>query len=217
MSGGMEQVPGTAPEDYGMIDPKGYTGQTADSLYGQPAQNIMGRGDAAHNQWMMNAQDPGSFMSKYLNDFGQLQGAITDATSPLSEQINKTMQQNIQTGTTNLGSQLAGLGGLRSSGMAEMAGRFAGEEAGKAGVQLTQAQLGLLQPLANQQMLGRQYATSEQMKQPMQLMGYQSQFGAPSYGTAQYYQKPGVLDWMTAFLTPGADIAGSMMGGGAGG
>lgn len=198
MSGKMAQMPGTSQSDYYSIDPSGHTQATANNLYGQPAQDIMRRGNEASMAWALPSTDPNSFMAKYLSDFGQLQGAVTDATSPLSKQLESQLMRNINLGNTQIGNQFAGMGGLRSSGMADVAGRMAGQEAGNASTALAQQQLGLLQPLANQQMLGRQYALSEQMKQPMDLMGMQAQFGAPAYGAPQYYQKPGAMDWMSA-------------------
>lgn len=199
MPGGYEQVPGTAPEEYGTIDPKGITEQTQQNLYGQPFEDMLRRGNQANLAWSLPAQDPNSFMSQYLNDFGGLTGAVTEATAPLSQQLENQMQRNIQQGTTQIGQSLSGLGGLRSSGMAEMAGRFAGDEAAKAGTQLAGAQLGLLQPLANQGMLGRQYALSQQMGQPMQALGLQANFGSPNYAAPQYAQQPGFLDYINAF------------------
>lgn len=206
MSGQMAQTPGTSAGEYETMDPSGFTGQTAANLYGQPAQNMFQRGDAANNAWMMNSQDPGSFMSKYLQDFGQMQGAVTEATSPLATQLNEQMQRNIQTGTTNLGQQLAGIGGLRSSGMGEMAGRFAGEEAAKAGSALANAQLGMLNPMAQNAMTGRQNAYGNMMSQPMDLMNMQANFGSPNYVAPEYYQQPGALEWIGA----GADLIGSV-------
>ena len=39
-AGGYEQVPGTSASDYNMMDPSGYTGKTANNLYGDLAQNM---------------------------------------------------------------------------------------------------------------------------------------------------------------------------------
>lgn len=185
-----EQVPGSAPEDYGMVDPQGITAQTEQNLYGQNYENALQQGNAASSAWLANSNDPNSFMNQYLGDFGNLTSAVTDATAPLSQQLNEQLQRNVQQGTTEIGQQMSGLGGLRSSGMANLAGEFAGQEAAQAGTALANAQLGLLSPLANQQLAGQQNAYGTMMNMPTQWAQMQASFGQPTYAAPQYMQTP---------------------------
>lgn len=205
MSGGYEQVPGTGADAYQMADPSGFTSQAGQNMFGQPAQNLMRSGQGALGAWTSGAGDPNSFMRQYLRDFGQLQGGITEATSPLSRQLQDQQAQNIQQGMSQAGQQLSGLGALRSSGMGAAVGDVVGRHATDASTQLANAQLGLLGQQGGQAMAGRQQALGQMMGMPMQMMGLQSQFGEPMYVAPQYAQKPGALDWMSA--------AGNLLGG----
>lgn len=214
-AGGFEQMPGTGADAYQMMDPSGYTGQAAANLFGGPAQSMMNRGMGAMGAWGADASDPNSFMSQYLNDFSGLQGAVTEATSPLNEQLQRQMQQNIAQGMSQAGGQLSGLGALRSSAMGEAAGDVVGRAATGASADLARQQLGMLGQMGNQAMGQRGAALGQQMQMPGQLMGMQAQFGAPNYVAPQYYQKPGALDWISSIGSIAGGAGGMLTGLGA--
>ena len=197
MAGGYETVPGTGADALEMADPGGFTGKTAENLFGAQADNMFKQGNNATNQWMMDSSDPGSMMSKFLSDFGGLQKSVTDSTSPLAKQLQSNVTGMTKDSTNQIASQMAGLGGLRSSGMSNLAGEKAGEIAGRAGSELSQMQMSLLNSLAGQQLGGRQQAMSQMMGQPMQMMGLQNQFGAPTYVQPQVAAKQTATDWMS--------------------
>ena len=201
MSGGYETIPGTGASSVEGADPYGYTKQAGANIFGSPAQNMMNRGLGAMGAWGAQSNDPNSFMSQYLNDFSGLQGAVTDATSPLNQQLQNQMKQRIAQGMAQAGGQMSGLGALRSSAMGEAAGNVVGRAATDASSQLAQAQLGMLSPLAGQV-----------MGMPGQLMGLQGSFGEPMYVQPQVAAKPGALDYMSAFGSMASGI-GSMIPG----
>lgn len=211
MSGGFQQVPGTSGSDYQLADPGGYTGQAGQNIFGNLGQNLVNQGMGAMGAWTTPGSEPGSFMQNYLTDFGQLGNAITAQTSPLNQQLQNQMQQNISQGMAQAGQQMSGLGALRSSAMGEAAGDVVGRAATDASTQLAQAQLGLLQPLAGQQMAGRQQALAQQSALPMSMLGLQGQFGEPTYVAPQYMQGPGFMDYAN-MLMPGIQAVGSFFG-----
>ena len=212
MSGGYATIPGTGASSVEGADPYGYTKQAGANIFGSPAQNMMNRGLGAMGAWGAQSNDPNSFMSQYLNDFSGLQGAVTDATSPLNQQLQNQMKQRIAQGMAQAGGQMSGLGALRSSAMGEAAGNVVGRAATDASSQLAQAQLGMLSPLAGQAMGGRQQALGQMMGMPGQLMGLQGSFGEPMYVQPQVAAKPGARDYMSAFGSMASGI-GSMIPG----
>ena len=214
MAGGYEQIPGTGGADVEGADPYGYTAQAGNNIFGDLSQNLINQGLGAANQWNAPSSDPNSFMRQYLNDFGGLQGAVTDATSPLSEQLTRQVGDMTREATQNVGSQMAGMGGLRSSGMANLAGAEAGRIAGRAGTDLASQQLGLLNSLGNQAMGGRMNAMANQMQNPMNMMNLQGSFGEPMYVQPQVAAKPSTMDWIMGLLNPLAEAGGAIFGGG---
>ena len=206
MSGGFAEVPGTGQGSYFGIDPSGFTKQAGQNIFGDPAQNMMNKGQGAMNSWVTSANDPNSFMGQFMNDFSRLQSGITDATSPLNKQLESQQAQNIQQGLQAAGSQLSGLGGLRSSGMGAAAGDVVGRAANDMTTQLRNAQLGMLGQYGGQAMGQRGAANQQMMGMPGQMMGIQSGFGDPTYGQAQMYQKPGAMDW----INTGANLISSI-------
>lgn len=199
MSGGYETIPGTGGSAVEGADPYGYTKQAGANIFGSPAQNMMNKGLGAMNAFTVGAGDPNSFMSQYLNDFSGLQGAVTDATSPLDQQLQNQMKQRIAQGMAQAGGQMSGLGALRSSAMGQAAGDVVGRAATDASSQLAQAQLGMLGQMGNQAMGGRQQALGQMMGMPGQMMGMQGSFGEPMYVQPQVAARPGALDYMGAF------------------
>ena len=209
-AGGFQQVPGTDAGSYQTMDPSGFTGMAGQNLFGGFGQDLVNKGMGAMNAWGAQSDDPNSFMSQYLNDFSGLQGAITESTSPLNEQLQRQMQQNIKTGMSQAGNQMSNLGALRSSAMGEAAGDVVGRAATDASTQLAQAQMGLLGQQGGQAMAGRQAALGQMMGMPSQMLGMQSQFGTPNYVAPEYMATPGGLDKFAQFAGAFGDIAGGI-------
>lgn len=210
MSGGYEQIPGTSADSYQAVDPNKFTQQAGQNIFGGPAQGLINQGMGAMGAWSAPTGSADSFMSKYLSDFGGLQGAITDATSPLNQQLQNQMQQNIKTGMSQAGQAMSGLGGLRSSAMGEAAGDVVGRAATDASTQLANAQLGLLGQQGGQAMGQRGAALSQMMGMPLGMMGLQGQFGEPMYAAPQYAQRPGALDWISGIGSAIGGIGGAI-------
>jgi hypothetical protein len=211
-AGGYTQDPGSAASDYQSMDPSGFTGMTGANLYGGFGQDMVNKGMGAMNAWGAQSDDPNSFMSQYLNDFSGLQGAVTDATSPLNEQLQRQMQQNIKTGMSQAGGQMSGLGALRSSAMGEAAGGVVGRAATDASAKLANAQLGMLGQMGGQAMGQRGSAMGQMMGMPGQMLGMQSQFGQPNYVAPTYTAQPSAWDRVLQVGGLIGDIGGAIPG-----
>ncbi len=205
--GGYEQVPGTGAGAYQTVDPSGFTQQAGQNIFGQPWENAMRQAGMAEQAWLGGG--PQSMTGQFLQDYGQLSGAITDQQAPLRQALQQQARLGTERAVTDIGSQMANLGALESSGMARLAGEAAGQEAAKAQVAQEQALMGALNPLAQQAMGGRQAALSQMMGQPGQMLGIQAGFGSPTYAAPQYVQTPS--GWDRAMQGIGA--VGSLAGG----
>lgn len=142
--GGYETIPDTGADSYNLIDPTGKSEDYMNSLYSNQ-QNV-------NNQMSLDASDPASFMSQFMNNFGALQSGVTDATSPLSQQLQSQVKSLTGDAVSEVSNDFSGMNSLYGSGMASVAGERAGEIGSRAGVDLANAQLGLLGSLSNNTM-----------------------------------------------------------------
>jgi len=205
-AGGYETVPGTGASSVEGADPYGFTSKAGANIFGDNAQSMINQGMGAMGSWNADSSDPNSFMSKFMNDFSGLQKGVTDATSPLAQQLQKQQAQNIQQGMAQAGNQMSNLGALRSSAMGEAAGDVIGRAATDASTRLANSQLGLLNSMGGQAMGQRGNAYSQMMGMPSQMFGLQSQFGAPMYVQPQVAATPGGWDKVMQGMTAAGDL-----------
>ena len=207
-AGGYSEIPGTGSESYKAVDPSGFTGMAGANLFGNFGQDMVNKGMGAMNAWGAQSDDPNSFMAQYLNDFSGLQGAVTEASSPLNEQLQAQMQQNIKTGMAQAGNQLSGMGALRSSAMGEAAGDVVGRAATDASSKLAQAQMSMLNQMGGQAMGQRGSAYGQMMGMPGQLLGMQTAFADPTYASPQMQYNPSGFERFMQMLNPLGEMAG---------
>lgn len=190
--GSYDTVPNTGADSYQAIDPFGWT-----QGFGG---NMMDKAKGALNAWEGGPSDPGSFMNKFLNNMGGLQGQVTDATSPLTAQLQGQVNNFTNQALGNVNQNFAGMNSLYSSGMGEAAGREAGQIASNAGVNLAQQQLGLLNSLGNNTM-------NQQGTAANQLQSQAAQFASPNYVSPEVAYTPGGFENFMNLLSGAGSLA----------
>jgi len=198
-TGTYQDMPNTDASSYETIDPNGFTAATQSQLYNQ-LENALQR--------MNNVQtiDQDALQRQFLNNFGGLTSAVTAATSPLSQQLNNQVDFLTNRAVGDISNQFSGLNSLYSSGFGKTAGEAAGNIAGQAGVQLANAQLGLLNPLATQSMSGIQNSALQQ--QALQNQNYNliaqlnSAMNQPQYTNPDQVYQPSPWEQFVSNVSP---------------
>jgi hypothetical protein len=196
MGGGYEQLPGTDPSAYGLIDPSGFS---EDAFAG--IQNLYNLGQTGLGQ---NA-DP---FAAFIGQTPQLQDLTLGATSDLGRMLADQTRQFTQQAVQDVGQEFSGLGSLYSGAARDAAGQRATQAAGQAATALGQQQLGLFGNLANQAFQNQQRQQQLYAGLLGQGAGLGAQFGAPNYAAPQFAATPSFLDNLGQF----AGIVGSGVG-----
>ncbi len=209
-SGEYAQLPGNTGYNFQptsqVSDPYGATEflssflqQSLPQAFGKASQGA----DPSYLQKATQAPDQNAFMSQFGQDFNQLSDQTVGATSELGSRLQNQVDRFTNQAVGDIGDKFAGANALYSSGFGKTAGEAAGNIAGNAGVQLGQAQLGLLNPLAQgvmtRQGQGLDAARNANLQAGIQgmggdqsmlnsMMGTFGSFARPQYTQSQYYQ-----------------------------
>jgi len=139
--------------------------------------------------------------------FNEIYNAITGATSPLQQNLSQYYEKYLPQFTEQAIAGVQQLGGVNSGLAAQIAGQQAAQAASQMQSQMIQAQLGLLNPLAQQQM-GQQYGMLGQV------LGQTGQMAAPTYWEPSYVYDEDKPGWLKGALTGALSggLAGMMTG-----
>jgi hypothetical protein len=198
--GGFQQVPGTGPGSFGLVDPAGFTSEAFAGLTG--AQNLatQGLGGAA-----ALLGDPTAVLNQFIGQAPALQQLTLGATSDLGRQLQEQANVFAREAAGQAAGEFSGLGALFSSAAQDTAARRAAEAGAAAGAQLGQQQLGLFGQLAGQQQAFNQQAALNRFNTFANLLGQTTgqlgAFGAPTFAQPQ-----------VAATSPTFDLSGALGG-----
>jgi hypothetical protein len=135
--------------------------------------------------------------------FGDIWNAIAGATSPLQQNLSQYYQTHLPQMVEQGVAGVQQLGGANAGIAAQIAGQTGAQAASQMQNQMMQAQLGLLNPMAQQQ-LGQQYGMLGQV------LGQTGQMAAPTYWEPSYVYQEGEEGWLKGLL--GGALQGGLAG-----